>query len=164
MHLRHSANGRIGTQQIHNLKRNGGNWIVDRGRCSALVWGLDIVFVHEDIPAVEWAAEHDVKYFDGRTTWCWWETEAGFVIFRSMWRSYQGSVSLRNVYRKQACFRGCWHRAAVRLFAFTFDLWAGQWNKGRKPRTRPHCSADIQHHTALNPGLNPRSLPKTAII
>ncbi len=34
------------------------------------VWDLDIVFVHEDIPAVEWAAEH---YFDGRTTWCWWE-------------------------------------------------------------------------------------------
>lgn len=122
---------------------------------------LDIVFVHEDIPAVEWAAEHDVKYFDG-TTWCWWKTEAGLVIFRSMWRSYQGSVSLRNVYRKQACFRGCWHRAAVRLFAFAFDLWAGQWNKGRKPRTRPHRSADMQHHAALNSGLNPRSLPKNS--
>lgn len=107
-----------------------------------------------------------------RWTWCeifWWSyymvlmgNGGGFVIFRSTWMSYQGSVSLRNVYRKQTCFRGCWHRAAVRLFAFTFDLWAGQWNKGRKPRTRPHRSADIQHHAALNPGLNPRSLPKNS--
>ncbi len=65
-----STNGWIWTQQIHHLKWNGGHWIVGRGRCSALVWDLDIVFVHEDIPAVEWAAEH---YFDGCTTWCWWE-------------------------------------------------------------------------------------------
>lgn len=107
------------------------------------------------------AAEHDVKYFDGRT-WCWWEMEAGFMIFRSMWRSYQGSVSLWNVYRKQARFRGCWHRAAVGLFAFAFDLWAGQRNKGRKPSTRPHRSADMQHHAALNTGLKPRHLPKNS--
>lgn len=82
------------------------------------------------------------------------------MIFRSMWRSYQGSVSLWNVYRKQARFRGCWHRAAVGLFAFAFDLWAGQRNKGRKPSTRPHRSADMQHHAALNPGIKPRQLAK----
>lgn len=106
-------------------------------------------------PVSMWPRTGDVKYFDGRMC-CWWEMEAGFMPPSwSMWRSYQGLVFLRNVYIKQACFRTCWHRAALRLFAFAFDLWTGQWNKGRKPNpplSAHHC-ADMQHHAALKSGL-----------